>query len=117
MIELLPQSLRDIASAIGYEKTLELAKAYGGLRLWIPSKPPHDWELFNILGREASSKLVQLAGGSQLEIPSCRFLNLELRNQKIRDDRRSLSVEKLAAKYGLRREWIRKICKEKQSTL
>lgn len=111
MIELLPQSLRDIADVIGIEKTLDLAKAYGGLRLWIPSKPPHDWELFNILGRENACKLIELCGGSQIEIPSCRFLNLELRNQKIRDDRRSLSIEKLAAKYGLRRGWIRKICK------
>nr|WP_277873926.1 Mor transcription activator family protein [Pseudanabaena sp. FACHB-1998] len=67
--------------------------------------------MVKILGREASSKLVELCGGNQLEIPSCRFLNLELRNQKIRDDRQSLSIEKLAAKYALCRQQIRKICK------
>lgn len=111
MIEYLPQSLQDIASAIGYKKTLDLVEAYGGQRLWIPVSVPQDCELFKILGRDASSKLVKLCGGNQLDVPSCKTLKIELRNQKIRDDRRSLSIEKLAAKYGLRREWIRQICK------
>jgi hypothetical protein len=111
VIEHLPQSLRDIASAIGFESVMRLVDRYGSQRLWIPVNPSHDWELFDILGREASFKLVGLCGGNQIDVPSCKTLKIEMRNQKIRDDRRSLSIEKLAAKYGLRREWIRRICK------
>jgi Mor transcription activator family len=110
VIEYLPQSLRDIASAIGFEGVMLLVERYGSQRLWIPAKPSHDWELFDILGRENAYKLVELCASNQIEIPKCKRLKIEMRNQKIRDDMRSLSISQLTKKYSLDRGHIRKIC-------
>lgn len=113
MIQSLPLSLRDIASAIGEQKTLELVEAIGGQRVWIPLKPPLDWALFKILGNDAGRKLAALCGGNQIEIPVCKALKIEERNQQIREDRESLTVRELTAKYNLTRLYISKICRMK----
>jgi len=115
VIEHLPQSLRDIADAIGFEGVMLLVERYGSQRLWIPAKPPHNWGLFNILGHENAYKLVRLCAPSQIEIPKCTMLKIEMRNQKIRDDRRSLTVRELVEKYNLDRHQIYKICRVKNS--
>lgn len=109
MDNLLPDSLKDIAQAIGFEKVMILVGEYGGQRLWIPKQPTLDWAVVSLLGYEAAYKLSYLLGGNQIEVPSCRFLSIEERNQKIRRDRATHTIEALAKKYSLRREWIRKI--------
>lgn len=106
---LLPDSLKDIAQAIGFEKVMILVREYGGQRIWIPRQPTLDWVVVGLLGYEAAYSLSYLVGGSQIEVPSCRFLSIEERNQRIRCDRATHSIEALARKYNLRREWIRKI--------
>lgn len=115
MIQSLPLSLRDIASAIGEQKTLELVEAIGGQRVWIPLKPPPDWALFKILGNDAGRKLAALCGGNQIEIPVCKALKIEERNQQIREDRELLPIGELIAKYGLSRHRIYRICRVRKS--
>lgn len=115
MIQSLPLSLRDIAIAIGDQKTLELVEAIGGQRVWIPLNPPLDWVLFKILGNDAGRKLAALCGGNQIEVPRCKALKIEERNQQIRKDRQSLTVGELVTKYNLDRHQIYKICKVKNS--
>lgn len=109
MERLLPESLKDIAAAIGFEKVMLIVGEYGGQRLWIPRQPTLDWAVLPLLGYEATYALCKLCGGNQIEIPTCRFLEIEKRNQQIRCDRATHSIEALARKYGLRREWIRQI--------
>lgn len=111
MEALLPNSLRDIADAIGFDKVMLIVREYGGQRLWIPKQPTLDWALLPIFDYDfdAAYKLAKLCGGSQLEIPSCKFLELEERNQRIRCDRATHSIEALAKKYNLYRGSIRKI--------
>lgn len=106
---LLPDSLKDIADAIGFDKVMLVVGKYGGQRLWIPKQPTLDWVLLPLLDYDAAYKLAKLCGGSQIEIPSCKFLELEERNQRIRCDRATHSIEALARKYNLHRGWIRKI--------
>jgi len=115
MLNLLPKSLQDIASAIGEKETFALIDAKAGERFWIPNNPPHDWVLFEILGREAGYKLAALCGGNQIEIPVCRDMKLEARNQQIRKDRELLTVGQLAKKYALRRNQIHRICNVKNA--
>ena len=109
MERLLPDSLKDIAEAIGFDKVMLIVGGYGGQRVWIPKQPTLDWALLPLVGYQAAYALSALCGGSQIEIPSCKFLEIEKRNQRIRCDRATHSIEALARKYNLRREWIRKI--------
>jgi|GEM_PF-3376243 len=115
MIQSLPLSLRDIAIAIGEQKNLELVEAIGGQRVWIPANPSQNWALFKILGNDAGRKLALLCGGSQIEVPVCKALKIEERNEQIRKDRQSLSVRELVTKYNLDRHQIYKICKVRNS--
>ena len=109
MERLLPESLKDISDAIGFDKVMLIVREYGGQRLWIHKQPTLDWVLLPILDYDAAYKLAKLCGGSQIEVPSCKFLELEERNQRIRSDRATHSIEALAKKYNLHRGWIRKI--------
>lgn len=117
MERLLPESLKDIAAAIGYENTILLVNKYGGQRLWIKRQPTLDWDVLLLLGYEATYALCKLCGGSQIEISTCQFLKIEERNQQIRCDRATHSIEALARKYGLRREWIRQIVRAGDTVL
>jgi len=112
----LPESLEDIASAIGEAKVFELINRFKGQRIHIP-KSISKWSLLPLLGNEAAFKLVQLCGGNDIFIPSCHGLNLASRNQKIRADRDSMKIDDLAAKYQLSRRAIQKIVNSQKSTL
>lgn len=113
MIQSLPESLRDIAAAIGYEKTLAIVEKFAGNRIWIPRNPQPNWIIFSLVGFEAGRKLSELCGGSQIEIPLCRNLKLQQRNEAIRKDRESLTIGALSKKYGLCRWQIHQIFKPK----
>jgi len=105
----LPQSLRDISEMIGIEKTLEIVQSHGGQRLWIPRQLTLDWRLLPLLGYDAAHKLISLCGGSQIEIPLCRALEREARNRQICNDRQTLTIGELSAKYNLERSQIKRI--------
>lgn len=111
MESLLPNSLKDISEAIGYDKVMLIVRKYGGERLWIPNQPTLDWVILIMFDYDydAAYKLSKLCGGSQLEIPNCKILELEERNQRIRSDRATHSIAALARKYHMHRGWIREI--------
>lgn len=111
----LPSSLRDISSAIGEQKTIELVNAIAGQRVWIRRKPSPDWFLSKILGYEAACKLSSLCGGSQIVIPLCVAMKRVDRDVQIRRDRASLSISELVAKYGIADRQVRKILNAKQA--
>jgi len=111
----LPESLEDIASAIGEAKVFELITRFKGQRIHIP-KSIAKWSLLPILGSEAALRLVQLCGGNDIFIPSCHGLNLAFRNEKIRADRSFMKIDDLASKYQLSRRAIQKIVNGSQKS-
>lgn len=113
MIQSLPESLRDIASQIGIEKTLAIVEKFAGRKIWIPRNPRSDWVMFEVLGCEAAGKLVKLCGGSQIEIPLCKAFRIAARNELIRKDRECLTIQKMIEKYGLCRWQLSQICNAK----
>ncbi len=113
MDELLPNSLRDIAEAIGVEKVMLIIEKHRGQRLWIPKQPTLDWSLLLLLGYESAYKLSALCGGSQIEIPNCHFLGLKQRNQNIRSDRNMLTIGAIAVKYKISRRQVRAIVNQR----
>lgn len=112
MHDLLPNSLRDIAEAIGYENTIKIVEGYAGAKIWIPRQPTLDWALLPILGYENAYKLAKLCGGSQIEIPICRAIRMGDRNEKIKGDRATHTIAQLSAKYRLCRWQIHQILKK-----
>jgi len=60
MERLLPESLKDISDAIGFDKVMLIVREYGGQRLWIPKQPTLDWVLLPILDYDAAYKLAKV---------------------------------------------------------
>ncbi|MER2514092.1 MAG: Mor transcription activator family protein [Nitrosomonas ureae] len=90
---------------------MKLVDRYGGTcGLYIPKEIQHDHELAQIIGYESAQKICQRFGGvSQFDIPKAKRMELILRNNRIRQDRASLSRAKLALKYNLTERQISKI--------
>ncbi len=105
----MPPSLADIVQAIGTDATLILVQRFGGQRLWIPSTPSQ--ELIDLLGDAAALALCELCGGNQLDLPTCRNILLEQRNLTIRLERQHLTINQIAAKHGLTRRQVIRICR------
>lgn len=110
----LPGVLQEITELIGIKDTLKLVEHYGGTcNLYIPKKIQHDHELVQIIGYESAQKICERFGGeSRFEIPKAKRMELILRNNRIRQDRVSLSRAKLALKYNLTERQISKILNE-----
>ena len=109
MVDLLPNSLRDISEAIGFEKEMLIVQNYGGQRIWVPKQVTLDWGMLLVVGYEDGYKLVQYFGGCQFVVPLCEGLRIQTRNEQIRRDRGSMSIAQLVAKYHLGDRQIRKI--------
>jgi len=106
--DLLPESLRDIADVIGMAATLNLVKAYGGVRLWVPVKLTPDHALVHAIGLQAARKLVEYCALEELWIPKAAAALRAVRDQTIRERRADgEQVARLALEYGLtdRRVW------------
>lgn len=61
--------LRELAEASGIGPALLLAGHWGGLELYVPRRLRPDHPLVKAIGREAASVMVELYGGSHIEVP------------------------------------------------
>lgn len=64
----LPESLTEVAEVIGLSGTIELIKAYGGTRVFIPKNMKTQHKLANLLGLEQARRLSHYFGGESLSI-------------------------------------------------
>lgn len=69
--------LEEMAEAIGRDGALLVAAAYGGARLYVPSRCSDDHPLIEIVGRERADALCETfrtgVGGAWLEVPHGPF--------------------------------------------
>jgi hypothetical protein len=109
---LLPQSLQTMAEIVGMSGVLALVRAFGGVRLYVPSRLPDDHILIELLGRPAAERLAAEYGGQpHFDIPRAEGLLRAVRNRQIQADRAAgLSVRELALKYRLTERAIHDIC-------
>lgn len=98
----LPSSLADMAETLGMTTTMQIVKAHGGTRLFVPKQIHAQHHLANLLGMEQARRLSKHFGGESLTIPRMASAIRAKRNQEIvhRYDAGD-SVRVLAHAYGL----------------
>ena len=81
--QLLPESLTDMVEALGLSATLQIVKAHGGTRLFVPKRAHAQHHLANLLGMEQARMLSQHFGGESLTIPRMANAMRTRRNREI----------------------------------
>lgn len=107
--EMLPKEAEVMITLIGHEATMALVKAYGGRRLYIPSKALQKHKLAPLIGFENLETLSKHYQGERINIPKCDRALKYLRNQKIRGAYGPTSMSVLAQTYGLSESQITRI--------
>lgn len=107
--EMLPKEAEVMSTLIGLEATMTLVKAYGGRRLYIPSKAAQKHKLAPLIGLENLEALSKHYQGERISIPKCERALKYLRNQKIRSAYGPTSMSVLAQTYGLSESQITRI--------
>lgn len=103
----LPMLLADFAAIIGLAKALDLARARGGVRVYIPKTPmAGSGELAAIIGLAAAAKLAAIYGGERLEIPRAEGL---LHSKRARIATATGSVREIALATGATERWVRQV--------
>ncbi|WP_434147942.1 Mor transcription activator family protein [Methylocaldum gracile subsp. desertum] len=112
-VEQLPRVLQEIASLVGPENAVKIARAYGGVRLYVPRRMKPDHPLAELVGFENARALSTAFGGlPHFDIPQVYRLLLEARNRAILKDRsQGMSVRELALKYRLTEKHVHNIQK------
>lgn len=108
---LLPGILREIAELIGLPGAMTLARAYGGVRLYVPKRYDPDHPLVKLLGHAAAAKLIeQYGGGEHFDIPLAANALRAVRNANIRRDRLMGATHRdLALRYAMTERTVRAI--------
>ncbi|WP_347258035.1 Mor transcription activator family protein [Methylocaldum sp.] len=110
-VEQLPRVLQEIAFLVGPENAVKIARAYGGVRLYVPKRMKPDHPLAELVGFENACALSTGFGGlPHFDIPQFDKLIREARNRAVLKDRaQGMSVRELALKYRLTERAISKI--------
>lgn len=119
--ELLPDVVVDISNLIGYETTLKLVQAFGGVDFPMPkgevSSAAMD-KLIAAIGEDAARKLMQAFGGDDVYIPRCHVALIQLRNQEFRQkvmmmvargETQTAAIHLYAPQYGFTERWAYKV--------
>lgn len=113
-MDLLPESIQEIMGVIGYEDTLKLVSAIGGVRFKF-GKGMRDTVrlriLCDLIGDKQTQKLLRVFGGDSLYIPRCVSLLQAHRNRQFCEEFHSLQEKsgqskamvllQLCPKYGI----------------
>jgi hypothetical protein len=79
----LPESLTDMAERLGLTVTMQIVKAHGGTRLFVPKQVHAQHHLANLLGLEQARRLSKHFGGESLTIPRMASAMRSKRNREI----------------------------------
>jgi hypothetical protein len=108
-LHLLPSKLREIAEYCGIETALLLLEHAGGRYVSVPY-PEHLHALHQLvewLGVERASGFCRQYAGELIQVPKAAAAIRAIRDQQIREDRRSgASLGSLARRYGLTQRQI-----------
>jgi hypothetical protein len=89
---LLPPSVAQLATVIGWPGALKLVEAFGGRTLDLPKRMVLEpWpEIEQMIGGAAAQRMHQAYGGQPLYLPACKALASAERNRRMRDEVRDL---------------------------
>ncbi|SFT74079.1 Mor transcription activator family protein [Halomonas saccharevitans] len=101
-IQELPQSLTDVAEAIGLAATLALVEHAGGVRIYVLERLGDEHRLIDWLGREAAVRLSEALAMEELVVPRCADALRRVRNRQMRLERdQGARPAELALRYRL----------------
>jgi hypothetical protein len=104
----LPQTIQDLAEAIGIEGAMALVEVRGGTSVRIPVEPAADHWLREALGEARYAQLVRTYAGELIDIPVCsRALAATRRARAIADLRTGQPQRQVALRYGYTERYVR----------
>ena len=118
---LLPDVVNDIAELIGYETTLKLVEAFGGVDFAIPTGAIDSTalrKLVDTIGSAATQKLTKVYGGDDVYIPRCHAALIQLRNQEFCQQvltmvaggsTQTAAIHHCMKQYGFSERWAYKV--------
>ena len=111
IINLMPRNFAFVAKLIGVDASLSLIQAFGGTRLFVPTKHAVsvNHEISHIVGLKALQSLAEQLGGTPIEVPMGSPITTAMRNKAVREASKKDSHPKLARKFGLTLRSIRTI--------
>lgn len=109
--------LLDLSDQIGYSETIELIRAWGGRRLWVPKEMPADHPIALAIGSTAAGQLSYYYGGTMLELPAERNHLIRVRNDCILRDLKADGTRTVAIRYGLTPRHVRYIRQQEEARL
>ena len=95
-----PAELAWIAEHLGAIGALKLIEAFGGVRIYVPRKPPARSPLAHALGLADARRLAAAYGGDTIKVPLARAWRLRL----YRDV--GMSYAEIARKLGMTQEGV-----------
>ena len=117
-LDLLPQSLQDIAEFCGEDVMLKIWEHYGGTRLQVPKTAAPAHKLVELLGYPSACLFCEQFGGEFLVIAKAEAARRAVRNDMIRQDRQQgANNAVLARRYNLTDRQIIDICRAEPPTV
>ncbi|PPD19091.1 MAG: hypothetical protein CTY18_06065 [Methylomonas sp.] len=112
-VQYLPEGLRTIADACGWDVMWKLWDNFAGGRLNVPKKPSDDNPIFLVLNSAESAVFCREFGGEILNIPKADAAKRAVRDQALRAERSAgMEINRLCLKYKLTYRQIQTICRE-----
>lgn len=100
----------EIKNSAGFPAAMEITRAWGGKRIYIPKRVSETHPLSMRIGYHEAMAVSKLYGGRTIHIPDERNIMLKLRNKAILSDiDAGASFSKTAIRYGISERMIRKI--------
>lgn len=111
LISALPETLAEMARVTTPAVAMKIAERFGGTRIYLPRQPEAESDLARLIGLPAARALGKHYGGELVEVPRASAVCRALRNNKIRQRRRSgTSVKELARDGAMTERQVRRIC-------
>ncbi len=112
----LPPFAQELVDLIGFDPTMALVRAFGGIPLRIPKRNTGGagYEAISeIVGQEATDKLICRYGGDRVKMPRCQRLLIVNRWRRIiADYERGDTLNQIALRYRITERAVSKILKK-----
>ncbi|MEF9402678.1 MULTISPECIES: Mor transcription activator family protein [Ralstonia solanacearum species complex] len=112
-LALLPPVIRELVDLIGFEATMALVRAFGGLVIWVPKGVQSVGSTYEaiseVIGAEATDLLIRRYGGDRISIARCQqMMTVERWRRIIADFERGDSAAEIARRHRIteRAVWI-----------
>lgn len=104
----LPESLVDVAEALGMGVALKIMEHYGGLEVKFPRVPPIDHPVIKALGETDGYALCEMLSGISIYIPHGKPRQ-SARAQAIALDARGFTRAEIAKELGISQRHVRRV--------